>query len=148
MTMTNDIKKMAPRFIGVNRSGTLNLRSRAWAAEFTEALRAVLAARGPTTATELWHLLGAPTCLSRAQIHRLLKKAKEVRMKRVFHGGVIENISGVNGDRRWKPAMQAFYAGRGKAHSDKSLVPEEQERKPMGNAENIRSPPAARRARK
>jgi hypothetical protein len=144
MKRISRVKKVAPRFIGVNASGTLNLRSRAWAAEMTEALRAVLAVRGPTAIVELWRLLGSPSCLSRAQIRRLLKKARNVRTEALSCGGVIESMYGLEGDRRWKSAMQEFFADRRKGHSDKSLAPRKQERRPTDDAENIRRPTAVR----
>jgi len=144
MTMTNDIRKVAPRSVGMNRSGTLNLRSRPRASKLTEALRAVLAARGPTATVDLWRLLGGPACLSRAQIGRLLKKARDVRTEALSHGGVIEHMYGVKGDRRWKSAMQAFFADRRKLHPGKSLASENQNRRPKNDAENIRCPTAAR----
>jgi len=143
MKRISRIKKVAARFVGVNASGTLNLRSRAWAAEMTEALRAVLAARGPTATVDLWRLLGGPSCLSRAQIRRLLKKAMNVRTEALSYGGVIENMYGLGDDRRWKSAMQTFFAGRRRPRSDKRLAPDKHERKPMNSAANIRSPPTA-----
>ena len=114
------VKKLAPRFAGVNASGTLNLRSRVWAAEMTEALRAVLAVRGPAVTVDLWRLLGGPACLSCAQIRRLLKRARNVRTEALFCGGVIESMHGLNGDLRWKSAMQAFFADRRKANSERA----------------------------
>ena len=119
--------------MGVNTSGTLDLRCRARAAMITEALRAVLAARGPTATVDLWRLLGGPSCLSQAQIRRL------------SYGGVIENMYGVKGDRRWKSVMQAFFADRRGPRSDKILASDKHKRKPMNNAENTRSPATARR---
>ena len=124
MKRIKDFKKVAPSWMGVNKSGTLDLRSRALATKMTEALRAVLAARGPTATVDLWRLLGGPSCLSRAQIGRLLKKARDVRTEALSYGGVVENMYGVKGDRRWKSAMQAFFADRRRAHSDKSVASE------------------------
>ncbi len=144
MKRVNQIKKVAPRILGVNRSGTLSLRSRAWAAEMTEALRAVLAVTGPKAAVDLWRLLGSPSCLSRGQIHRLLKKARHVRTETLSYGGVGEDMYGLEGDLRWKSAMQAFFADRRKLHPGESLAPEDQKSKPMNDVENIRSPTAAR----
>jgi hypothetical protein len=144
MKRMNPIKKVAPRSVGVNRSGTLNIRSHTVAAEMTEALRAVLAARGPTATADLWRLLGSPSCLSRAQIRRLLRKARNLRTEALSYGGVAETMYGLNGDLRWKSAMQAFFADRRKAHSDKNLAPQKQERRPTDDAENIRGPTAVR----
>jgi hypothetical protein len=42
-----------------------------------------------------------------------------------------------------KSAMQAFLADRRRARSDKRLATEKQERRPMDDAENIRSPATA-----
>jgi hypothetical protein len=145
MKRINHIKKVAPRFMGVNTSGTLDLRCRARAAMITEALRAVLAARGPTATVDLWRLLGGPSCLSQAQIRRLLKKATNVQTEMLSYGGVIENMYGVKGDRRWKSVMQAFFADRRGPRSDKILASDKHKRKPMNNAENTRSPATARR---
>jgi hypothetical protein len=136
MTTLNDIRKVAPSSMGVNRSGTFNLRCRALAANITEAFRAILAARGPTVTVDLWRLLGAPNCLSRAQFRRLLKNARKLRRETLFYGGVVATMYGLKGDRRWDSAMQSFLVERGSAHSDKSLVSEKQE--------NIRGPTTAR----
>ena len=119
MRTKTHIKKVAPRIIGVNASGTLNLRSRAWAAEMTEALRAVLAVRGPMATVDLWRLLGGPACLSRAQIGCLLKKARDVRTEVLSCCGVVENMYGVIGDLRWNSAMEAFFADRRRALAEK-----------------------------
>ena len=144
MTTLNDIRKVAPSSLGVNRSGTFNLRWRALAANISEALRAILAARGPTVTVDLWRLLGTPNCLSRAQFRRLLRNARKLRRETLFYGGVVATMYGLKGDHRWDSAMQAFFAERGSAHSDKSLVSESQSRKPMNDAENIRGPTTAR----
>jgi hypothetical protein len=144
--MMNEIRKVAPSSMGVNRSGTFNLRCRALAANITKALRAILAVRGPTVTVELWRLLGSPNCLSRAQFRRLLRNARKLRRETLFYGGVVATMYGLKGDHRWDSAMQAFFADRRKAHSEKNLAPEEQERKPLDNAESLRSPATARAA--
>jgi hypothetical protein len=133
---------MAPSSMGVNRSGTFNLRWRALAANITEALRTILAERGPTVTVDLWRLIGSPNCLSRAQFRRLLKNARKLRRETLFYGGVVATMYGLKGDHRWHSAMQAFLADRCNAHSHKSLAPEEQKAKPMNQAENLRSPAA------
>jgi hypothetical protein len=135
---------MAPSSMGVNRSGTFNLRWRALAANITEALRTILAERGPTVTVDLWRLIGSPNCLSRAQFRRLLKNARKLRRETLFYGGVVATMYGLKGDHRWDSAMQAFFADRRKAHSDKNLAPQKQERRPTDDAENIRGPTAVR----
>jgi len=119
MTKTNDIRKVAPSSMGVNRSGTFNLRWRGLAANITEALRAILAERGPTVTVDLWRLLGSPNCLSRAQFRRLLRNARNVRRETLFDGGVVATMYGLKGDQRWESAEQTYLAGRCKAHGDR-----------------------------